>query len=95
MKILITESQFKNLVTESVRRDRFIDSCERKVNKLLIDIEGLKTLKSKNMYNADSEELMQIVDALKNKVQDLEDFYNQSEDYKSFRLKEDLINMNK
>lgn len=91
MKILITESQFKNLVTESVRRDRFIKSCERKVNKLLIDIEGLKTLKSKNMYNADSEELMQIVDALKNKVQDLEDFYNQSEDYKSFRLKEDLI----
>ena len=93
MKILITESQFKNLVTESVRRDRFIKSCERKVNKLLIDIEGLKTLKSKNMYNADSEELMQIVDALKNKVQDLEDFYNQSEDYKSFRLKEDLNNI--
>ena len=71
----------------SKRRDRFVESCNRRVNKLLKEIEALKTFKSKNMYVAEESELLQITSVLRDKIEELENYYLDKGDFDEWSLK--------
>ena len=66
-------------LTQKTKRQRFITVGEARVNKILDSLDGLYNLANKNNYEYNLEEVKRMFEAIRAKIEDMEEFFNKTE----------------
>ncbi len=66
-------------LTQKTKRERFITVGESRVNKILDSLDGLYNLANKNNYEYSMEEVRKMFEAIRAKIEDMEEFFNKTE----------------
>ena len=70
------------------RRKRFLEYGASKVNNMLNSLDGLKRFAQKSNYDAKPDELKQIIQALRDKIDEIEKVYqNDEQEENDFKFK--------